>query len=107
MVQGREPLWPLDKQLPVMTGLSRDKREALLTTSTDAIPATRWAIPDPTIWPFLSAIAITILFVWSIFTPWGVVYGAIPLGIGLTVWFWPKRSEPSLQASAPIPGGGK
>jgi len=107
VVHGREPLWPLDKALPVMTGLSRDKREALLTSSTDAIPATRWAIPDPTIWPFLSAIAITILFIWSIFTPWGVVYGAIPLGIGLTVWFWPKRSEPSLQASESLPGGGK
>jgi hypothetical protein len=27
-----------------------------------------------------------------------VVWGAIPVGIALTIWFWPKRSEPSLRA---------
>jgi cytochrome c oxidase subunit I+III len=95
-VHGREPLWPLDSQLTVMTGLASDKREALLTSSTDALPATRWAIPDPSIWPLLSALALTVLFVWSIFTPWGVVWGTIPLGVALTIWFWPKRSQPSL-----------
>jgi cytochrome c oxidase subunit I+III len=95
-VRGREPLWPLGTDVPVMTGLSTDKREALLTTPMEALPTTRWAMPDPGIWPLLSALAITALFVWSIFSPWGVVWGAIPLGIALTIWFWPKRSQPSL-----------
>jgi cytochrome c oxidase subunit I+III len=95
-VSSREPLWPLDTDLSVMTGLSRSKREALLTTSTDALPVTRWAMPDPGIWPLLSAIALTVLFVWSIFSPWGVVWGAIPVAIALTIWFWPKRSQPSM-----------
>ncbi|MGV3593070.1 MAG: cytochrome c oxidase subunit I [Gammaproteobacteria bacterium] len=98
-VQRREPLWPLDAPLPVMTGLSRSKREALLTSSTDALPATRWAIPDPGIWPLLSALALTVLFVWSIFSPWGVVWGTIPVAIAMTIWFWPKRSQPSLGGS--------
>jgi len=95
-VRSRDPLWPLDTDLEVMTGLSKTKREALLTSSTDALPATRWAMPDPGIWPFLSAIAITVMFVWSIFSPWGVVWGSIPIAITLTVWFWPKRSQPSM-----------
>ncbi len=59
-------------------------------------PATRWGCPDPSIWPLLAALALTVLFIWSIFSPWGVVWGAIPIGIALTVWFWPKRSQPSL-----------
>jgi len=100
VVRGSEPLWPLETDLPVMTGLAKDKREALLTSSTDALPATRWAMPDPSIWPLLSALALTVLFVWSIFSPWGVVWGAIPLAVVMTIWFWPKRSEPSLGGSA-------
>ena len=95
-VRSREPLWPLDTDLEVMTGLSKTRREALLTSSTDALPATRWGMPDPGIWPLLSALALTVLFVWSIFSPWGVVWGSIPLAIALTAWFWPKRSQPSL-----------
>jgi cytochrome c oxidase subunit 1 len=98
VVRSVTPLWPLNAHLEIMTGLARDKREALLTTSTDALPVTRWAMPDPSIWPLLSALALTVLFVWSIFSPWGVVWGAIPVAITMTVWFWPKRSEPSLEA---------
>jgi cytochrome c oxidase subunit 1 len=96
VVRGNEPLWPLDTDLPVMTGLAKDKREALLTSSTDALPVTRWAMPDPGIWPLISALTLTVLFVWSIFSPWGVVWGSIPLAIALTAWFWPKRTQPSL-----------
>ena len=100
VARSREPLWPLDTDLPVMTGLRKDRREALLTTPMDALPATRWGMPDPDIWPFWSAIALTALFIGSIFTPWAVVWGAIPVGIGLTVWFWPRRSEPSTQGES-------
>jgi cytochrome c oxidase subunit 1 len=99
VVRGSEPLWPLESDLPVMTGLAKDRREALLTSSTDALPVTRWAMPDPGIWPLISALTLTVLFVWSIFSPWGVVWGAIPLAIALTAWFWPKPSQPSLEKS--------
>lgn len=37
------------------------------------------------------AIAVSILFVGSIFTPWALVWGAVPVAIGLTIWFWPQR----------------
>ena len=35
------------------------------------------------------------LFIGSIFTPWAVPIGAVPLFITLVGWFWPKRgAEP-------------
>ena len=33
------------------------------------------------------------LFIGSIFTPWAVVVGSIPLTIALIGWFWPKSSD--------------
>jgi cytochrome c oxidase subunit 1 len=41
----------------------------------------------------VSAVATTVLFIGSIFTPWAIVWGSIPVGIALTLWFWPKRGE--------------
>jgi cytochrome c oxidase subunit 1 len=79
-----------------MNGLRDDRREALLTSPVDAVPVNRWAMPDPSIWPLWSAIALTIVFVWSIFNQWGVVWGAIPVAIAMTIWFWPKKTDPSL-----------
>jgi hypothetical protein len=29
-----------------------------------------------------------------------VVWGAIPLAVVMTIWFWPKPSEPSLGGGA-------
>jgi cytochrome c oxidase subunit I+III len=98
VVRTRTPLWHTPDVLPVVDGLRSDRREALLTSSGDAIPRIRWAMPDPSVWPLFSAMALTVLFIWSVFSPWGVVWGAIPVGIALTIWFWPKRSEPSLRA---------
>lgn len=31
------------------------------------------------------------LFVGSIYTPWALVWGAVPLALALTAWFWPTR----------------
>jgi cytochrome c oxidase subunit 1 len=73
----------------------------LLTTVIDALPSTREPSPKPTIWPLLSAIAVGITFVWSIFTPWALVFGLIPVAIALTIWFWPKNAtippEPEIE----------
>jgi cytochrome c oxidase subunit 1 len=100
VVTGRHPLWPIDAVLPVMTGLRTDRREVLLTSGVDATPRIRWAMPDPAITPLWAALALTVTFVWSIFTPWGFVLGAIPTGIALAAWFWPKREQPSLGGAA-------
>jgi cytochrome c oxidase subunit 1 len=71
-----------------------DERETLLTTVIDATPDLREPSPGPTIWPFVSAIFTTILFIGSIFTPWAIVWGSIPVAIALVFWFWPKAKEP-------------
>jgi cytochrome c oxidase subunit 1 len=31
------------------------------------------------------------MFVSSMFTPWAVVIGAVPVGVALIAWFWPKN----------------
>jgi cytochrome c oxidase subunit I+III len=61
--------------------------------------------PNPTIWPLLSALATTGLFVASVFTPWGLVWGAIPVGVTLIGWFWPKRSEAEVERRIEIKPG--
>jgi cytochrome c oxidase subunit 1 len=104
VVHDREPLWSGPDgtprtEVPVFHGLRSDRREALLTSPVDAVPVCRWAMPDPTVWPLIGALTLTVAFIWSIFDAWGVVWGAIPVGIALTIWFWPKKSEPSLEST--------
>jgi cytochrome c oxidase subunit 1 len=77
-----------------MTGLRVEDRELLLTTAVDARPDVREPSADPSYWPLVAALAVTAMFVGSIFTPWAVVWGAVPVGVAMTAWFWPK-SEPS------------
>jgi len=101
VVHGRDPLWEppraaADGQPPPFThvgGLAAHTRELLATTVLDARPDLRVNFPDPTIWPLVSALAVTVLFIGSIFTPWAVVWGSIPIAIALTAWFWPRRAE--------------
>jgi cytochrome c oxidase subunit I len=90
VVASRTPLWTAQGVLPVVTGLGVDHRELLVTTLTEAEPDLREGSPDPSIWPFLSAIAVTIMFIASIFSPWAVVWGSALIAIPLIGWFWPK-----------------
>jgi cytochrome c oxidase subunit I len=94
-VSGPSPLWENPDDLPVMTGLRVRARELLLTSVLEAQPDLREPSPEPKIWPFLAALAVTALFVGSVFTPWAVVWGAIPVAITLTIWFWPKNLHPT------------
>ena len=95
VVHGRDPLWqPAPKGAPThISGLAADAREVLVTTVLDADPDHRLLFPNPTPWPFLAAVATTILFAGSIFTPWAVVWGSIPIAVALIAWFWPRRHE--------------
>jgi cytochrome c oxidase subunit I+III len=93
VVGGRDPLWEPDGVRGHVSGLSVDSREVLMTSVLDAEPETREAFPEPTIWPLVGALATTVFFIGSIFTPWAVVWGTIPVGIALTAWFWPKKGE--------------
>ncbi|MDB5953151.1 MAG: ctaD, partial [Massilia sp.] len=53
-------------------------------------------MPESSIWPFVSAVAVTVLFIGSIFTPWAVVWGALLCTPPLVIWFWPTRAATQL-----------
>jgi cytochrome c oxidase subunit 1 len=87
-----EPLWAERETLPVATGLRVDARELMVSTVADARPELREKSADPSIWPLLAALAIGPTFVYSIFSPWAVVWGAAPITATLVGWFWPKSA---------------
>ncbi|WP_414708415.1 cytochrome c oxidase subunit I [Ramlibacter sp.] len=95
VVYGRDPLWqPGPAEAPThVSGLAADAREVLVTTVVDAQLGQRALFPNPSPWPFLAALATTLLFVGSIFTPWAVVWGSVPIAIALIAWFWPRRRD--------------
>jgi cytochrome c oxidase subunit I+III len=95
VVHGRDPAWqPAPAGSPaIVSGLAADAREQLVTSVIDALPDHRSLFPTPSPWPFLAAVATTILFIGSIFTPWAVVWGSVIVGIPVVAWFWPKRHE--------------
>ena len=74
-----------------MTGLRTGRREVLVTSIADAAPQHRYALPGPTIWPFVTAVGTSAGLIWAVFQFSGY-YPAILLGmIGLIGWFWPRR----------------
>jgi cytochrome c oxidase subunit I len=93
VVTHRDPLWADGGNLAVVAGLSVERREVLLSSVADAEPHTREASPEPSIWPLLTAIATTIFFIGSIFTPWAVVWGTPAIAVALIGWFWPTGSK--------------
>ncbi|MBI2769818.1 MAG: cytochrome c oxidase subunit I [Burkholderiales bacterium] len=101
VVHSRDPVWqplppgaPAEPPLPThVMGITADEREVLVTTAIDALPDVLHTFPKPSIWPFACALATTVLFTASIFTPWAVVWGMIPVAAILTLWFWPGRRQ--------------
>ena len=49
-----------------------------------------------------TALATTAMFIGSIFTPWAVVWGSIPIFITMTAWFWPKTPDEGGTQAWPI-----
>jgi len=93
VVTSRDPLWTERGSFPAVGGLEVDKREYIVSTAREAEPKVRESAPEPSFWPFIAALAVTALFIGSIFTPWAVVWGSIPVTIALIGWFWPKTKE--------------
>lgn len=90
VVSSLSPVSEKSETLPVASGLSVDRRELIVSSVVEALPEARESSPDNSIWPLWSALATTVLLIWSIFTPWAVVWGSIPVSIALIGWFWPK-----------------
>jgi len=94
MIDSRTPLWDQGKRMPVVHGLRVEDRELLLTSVLAAEPDVREPSAEPSLWPFIATLAVTVMFVCSIFSPWAVLFGAVPVTIALIAWFWPKSPVP-------------
>jgi cytochrome c oxidase subunit 1 len=112
-VGGREPVWENAPDQPIVVGLRADVRDVLVTYVLDAEPDHRFVFPSPSIWPMLTAVAVTGLFIGSIFTPWAVVYGSLPVFVTMVGWFWPKSADeggtpmwPLARRTLPLPTEG-
>jgi cytochrome c oxidase subunit 1 len=103
VVHGRYPLWEATPEPTHVTGLSTEHREILVTSAADAEPDHRLWLPASSPWPFLAALATTVLFVGSIFNPWAVVWASVPVGVAATLWFWPKRDTVEKRTGSEIP----
>jgi cytochrome c oxidase subunit I+III len=101
-VNGREALWDAAPNQAIVTGLDPDARSVLLTRTLDAEPESRDEFPAPSIWPFWAAVATSAAFIGSIFTPWGITIGAVPIAITLIGWFWPDRQSASRRRAREI-----
>jgi cytochrome c oxidase subunit I+III len=91
VVEGRHALWDRTQPTPVVRGVRSDKREVLVTDVMDAEPVHLDTFPEPSIWPFLASVTTSAMLIALIFTPWGLPYGALPVAITLTGWFWPTK----------------
>jgi cytochrome c oxidase subunit I+III len=100
-VAGRDPLWHPELTPPPIVGLAADEREVLITYVLDGEPDHRYTMPGPSLWPLLTAIATSVMFVWSIFYAVGVVWGSIPVFLCLIGWFWPTKGKDALKEGVP------
>jgi cytochrome c oxidase subunit 1 len=101
-VGSQNPVWEDPPDQPVVVGLRSDVRDVLVTHVMDTEPDHRSVFPEPSIWPLLTAIATSMMFVGSIFTSWAVVWGAIPIFFAMVGWFWPKSPDEGGTQSWPI-----
>ena len=102
VVRSLTPMWDEGAGLPAMDGLGLDRREVLITSVTAAVPLYRQKSAGPSIWPLASSLAVSAMFIGSIFTPWAIAIGAAPIAATLTGWFWPDR--PRASSDAPSAG---
>ena len=91
VVESRYPLWDPPEKRGKVTGLRSERREVVVTSIMDAEPEYRLVLPGPSIWPFLTAIGLTVGLFGSIFE-FSWYYAALALGgVGFLGWFWPRR----------------
>ncbi|MBY5334945.1 cytochrome c oxidase subunit I [Rhizobium leguminosarum] len=92
VVDSCEAFSPGAGELTVASGLRTDRRELLVTSVVEALPEARESSPSDSVWPLWAAIATSVMLIWSMFSPWAVVWGSIPIAVTLIGWFWPKGS---------------
>jgi hypothetical protein len=95
VVTSRIPLWTgaAPGSPTHVSGLAAEDREGLVTTVLDAVPDVRYGYPEPTIWPFVAALAIGFWLIVSMNSLQGFMWGMIPPAIAFIAWFWPRKDE--------------
>jgi cytochrome c oxidase subunit 1 len=90
-VDSRTPVWDHREGMPFITGLRVDQREVLITSAIETHPEMRDHVPEPTLWPLIAAIVSGTVLILSIYTPHAITWGAIPVGIALLLWLYPRK----------------
>ena len=109
LVRSRHPLWDQatlnpsdDRMARLVDALSHyplNWRGALTTTAIDALPQEVFRVAGPSIWPFVTALGIIIIFGAEIFSlRIAVLMGAVLLIGGLIGWHWPVDKVPATDA---------
>jgi cytochrome c oxidase subunit I+III len=104
IVHSRHPLWEqpdlragnerVKKLLQDLAGWPLTWRAALTTSMLDARPTEVFRVSGPSIFPFVTAVGLIIIFAAEIFTlRILVVSGFLLMVVGLIGWHWPDRIE--------------
>jgi len=93
VVQSRSPLWEENFPVATVAGLPESVPTVLVTRLHDAQPDHVALLPAASLWPLLAALATTVLFIGTVFSPWALIWGSVPVGITLIGWFWPTADE--------------
>jgi cytochrome c oxidase subunit 1 len=89
VVQSRYPMWNRSGDDPVVTGLRTDRREVLSTTILEAAPDHRYVLPGSSIWPLITALAVSFGFIGTVFNVRWAIPATVLTVLALIGWFWP------------------
>jgi cytochrome c oxidase subunit I+III len=103
VVTGRHGRWEPDAGRAVVTGLGSDPYEVLLTNLVDARPELRAELPGPSLFPFLTALALAATLVGTIYTPWAPVAGSVPIFLSLLGWPLRAPAQPVALREGEVP----
>jgi cytochrome c oxidase subunit I+III len=92
-VASRTPLWEAGS-VGRVTGLRIDRKEILVTAGIEATPDLREPVPGPSPWPLVAAIVTAIVLIASVFTPWALAWGLLPVGVAMIAWLFPRDEDP-------------
>ena len=101
VVSSKEPLWD-EPELARVTGLDDRRREILITRILDAEPDHLDHMPAPAIWPFVTAVTMSLTLIAMMFTPWAFVIGMAAVAAAAVCWFWP--TTPRKEGDEPYEG---
>ncbi len=101
-VRSRHPLWeqkdvfeeegPVNRLLEGLAGWPLTWRAALTTSPVDARPREVFRVAGPSIWPFIAAVGLILIFAAEIFSRRDlVISGAVIMVVALIGWHWPYR----------------